>query len=308
MIKTFPTPMNLSAPTPLPSPPKVIRGVTMALSTPPRALFFDVFGTCVNWRKSVTQALEAQSHAALNSAVASLASRVRLKASDMTTAHWQEFAQEWRDSYKTFTRELAEDSKRPWKTVDEHHLDSLRKLLIEWELDGLWTDEEIRALSLVWHRLEPWPDSAPGIALLNQLFWTATLSNGNISLLSDLKIYGNMNFTHILSAELFGSYKPSPKVYLGAADKLGLRPQECAMVAAHLGDLRAAKSNGLQTIYVERPGEEDYSVVEIEKAREDGWVDLWVGYGEGNHGFVSVAERLGVEVPADDNLRLSSSA
>lgn len=161
---------DLGAPTPLPSPPKLITGITMALSTPPRALLFDVFGTCVDWRTTVTQALDAQSHAALNAATASLASRVRLKASDMTIAHWGEFAQQWRESYMHFTQKLAADPSVPWKTVDEHHLDSLRELLGKWELDGLWTDDEVRALSLVWHRLDPWPDSSPGIALLNQLF------------------------------------------------------------------------------------------------------------------------------------------
>ncbi|CAI6335006.1 unnamed protein product [Periconia digitata] len=297
--------INLKAPAPLPSPPRVIKGITMALPAPPRALFFDVFGTCVDWRETVTQALEAQAHVALNSATASLATQLRLRASSMTPTHWHEFAQQWRNSYKKFTRELAADPQKPWKTVDEHHLDSLRELLVEWELDGLWTDEDTRTLSLVWHQLKPWSDSSPGIALLNQLFWTATLSNGNVSLLSDLRSFGSLDFTHILSAELFGSYKPSPKVYLGAAEKLGLRPDECCMVAAHLNDLQAAKSLGLQTIYVQRPMEEDWPNEDVDKARSDGWVDLWIG--EGQQGFVTVAEKLGVEIPVS-KLKLSSSA
>jgi 2-haloacid dehalogenase len=137
---------------------------------------------------------------------------------------------------------------------------------------------------------------------------TATLSNGNIALLSDLKTHGNLDFTHILSAELFGSYKPSPKVYLGAVEKLGLQPNECAMVAAHLGDLRAAKDLGLQAIYIERPGEEDWSVKEVEKASDEGWVDLWVSQGVGSRGLITMAERLGVDVPITTPKRLSSSA
>ncbi|KAF1949328.1 haloacid dehalogenase [Byssothecium circinans] len=280
----------------------------MALSIPPRALLFDVFGTCVDWRTTVTRALDAQAHSALNSATASLASKVRLRASDMTIAHWGDLAQQWRDSYKSFTRKLAADPSIPWKTIDEHHLESLKELLAKWELEGLWTDDEVRALSVVWHRLEPWSDSSFGITLLNQLFWTASLSNGNVSLLSDLRAYGNMNFTHVLSAELFGSYKPSPRVYLGAVEKLGLQPKDCAMVAAHLSDLEAAKSHGLQTIYVERPGEEDWSAEQVNRARQDGWVDLWVSHGGQNNGFVTVAEKLGIEVPAAKPTRLSSSA
>ncbi|KAF1979470.1 haloacid dehalogenase [Bimuria novae-zelandiae CBS 107.79] len=279
----------------------------MALTTPSRVLFFDVFGTCVDWRSTVTQTLNAQSHATLNSATASLASKVRLKASDMTLAHWGDFAQQWRDSYKAFTAKLAADPGIPWKTVDEHHFDSLKELMFQWGLDGLWTYDELRALSLVWHRLNPWSDSAQGITLLNQLYWTSTLSNGNHSLLTDLGAYTRIPFTHFLSAEMFGTYKPSPAVYVGAADRLGITTKECVMVAAHLNDLQAAKSNGMQVAYVERPGEEDWSDADIEKAWNEGWVDIWIGLGEGNNGFVTLAEKLGVEVPQGPVGKLSSS-
>ncbi|KAF2631850.1 haloacid dehalogenase [Macroventuria anomochaeta] len=281
----------------------------MALSPTPRALFFDVFGTCVNWRSTVVGELEAQAHAALNSAAASLASRVRLTASDMTTQHWGEFARQWRDGYRKFTRALATDPSVPWKSVDEHHLESLKELVVKWQINGLWDDEQLRAISLIWHRLEPWADSAMGVSMLNRLFYTCTLSNGNLSLLGDLRTHSTIPFTHLFSAELFGTYKPSPRVYLGAAEKLELPPDQCAMVAAHLNDLRAAKDNGLQTIYVERPGEEEWSNEQVEKARQECWVDLWISSGNGSKGFITVAEKLGIELnAADQSRRLSTSA
>lgn len=148
----------------------------MALQPPPKALLFDVFGTCVDWRSTVTRELEAQSHAALDSATASLASRVRLRASDMTTHLWGDFAQQWRNSYKIFTKLFAADPNMAWKTIDEHHLDSLKELLKEWELEGLWKEEEVLDLSLVWHRLDPWADSSAGIQRLSQSFCTAPLA------------------------------------------------------------------------------------------------------------------------------------
>lgn len=80
------------------------------------------------------------------------------------------------------------------------------------------------------------------------------------------------------------------------------------MVAAHLNDLKAAKSHGMQVVYVERPGEEDWHEDEVEKARVEGWVDIWVGLGEGNRGFITVAEKLGVDAPAGHARKLSSSA
>jgi 2-haloacid dehalogenase len=160
-----------SSTTPLPKvAPKLITGITMALSPTPRALLFDVFGTCVNWRKSIVSALCDKAHESLNAATASLASQLRLRASAMTEEHWGQFAQEWRDSYKTFTKKLAADPSCTWMTVDEHHHKSLQELLAKWELQGLWDDREIRALSLAWHHLAPWDDSVLGVKLLNQLF------------------------------------------------------------------------------------------------------------------------------------------
>lgn len=164
----------------------------------------------------------------------------------MTIDHWGLFAQQWRDAYKKFTRVLAEDPSVPWISVDEHHLTSLKELMVDWKIEGLWTDEELRGLSLIWHHLGPWEDSALGVSLLNHLFCTlfmfsvdcassdltdtCTLSNGNISLLSDLRTFSDIPFTHLFSAEMFGTYKPAPKVYLGAAEKLNLPPDQCAMV------------------------------------------------------------------------------
>lgn len=165
VLKDLSSPASRFKTTPIP-----IAGINMALSPPPCALFFDVFGTCVDWRSTVVGELEAQAHAALNSATASLASRVRLTASDMTTQHWGEFAQQWRNGYKKFTRELAANASVPWKSVDEHHLESLKELVVQWQIDGLWDDEQLRALSLVWHRLDPWSDSAMGVTMLNKLF------------------------------------------------------------------------------------------------------------------------------------------
>ncbi|GAB7366284.1 hypothetical protein MBLNU230_g7841t1 [Neophaeotheca triangularis] len=318
--------INFNSPTPLPSksladPPSQLAGIVpalhppstsptiMALDPPPRCLFFDVFGTCVDWRTTVTNALYNATRAALNSPTSSIATRIRILASDMTYADWEALAQEWRNSYLAFTKRLASDPTIPFKTVDAHHLDSLRELLTTHGLllprsppspdkptpddllthDGsLWDEPTIRKLSLIWHLLDPWDDTAQGLGELNQLFWTSTLSNGNLALLADLQAHANLPFTHLFSAEMFNAYKPNPAVYLGAAAKMGLRPDECVMVAAHAADLRAAKECGLRTVYVQRPGEEREGL-----AREEcGFVDVWVGEGEG--GFVGLAERLGV--------------
>ncbi len=65
-----------------------------------------------------------------------------------------------------------------------------------------------------------------------------TLSNTYNGLLESL--VKSIPFTQVYSADMFGSFKPNSKVYLGAAGKMGVKPEECALVAAHLGDLKGA--------------------------------------------------------------------
>jgi 2-haloacid dehalogenase len=59
----------------------------------------------------------------------------------------------------------------------------------------------------------------------------------------------------ILSAELARHYKPDREAYLTAVELLGLKPGEVMMCAAHIGDLNAARSFGLQTGFIYRPKE-----------------------------------------------------
>lgn len=258
-----------------------------------KALTFDVFGTVVNWRISVEDALSSGLSTKLASSdFQSLPPGLQQRAQALAdTGDWAPaFAQQWRNAYSKFTQGFRA-GETAWKDIDAHHHDSLIELLDKWELSGLYTPAEISELSLVWHRLQPWPDSSEGLGALNALeLVTSTLSNGNTSLLTDLNEYGGLGFQRIISAEDFKAYKPDPKTYLGAAEKIGVQPGEVAMVAAHLGDLEQARKNGLHTIYVEREKEEAWGVEEDRYAAAKEWVDLWVGVDEG--GFVEVAKRL----------------
>ncbi|KAL8305928.1 hypothetical protein RB597_003417 [Gaeumannomyces tritici] len=133
----------------------------------------------------------------------------------------------------------------------------------------------------------PWRDRLGGRGGLV----AATLSNGNRSLLRDLDAHGALGFDRLLSSEDFGAYKPHPSTYLGAAGALGLRPDQVAMVAAHLKDLVGARACGLRTIYVERLGEEEWDEHDdrYKDARE--WVDIWIPLD--SDGFLELARRLG---------------
>ena len=265
---------------------------TMSNNPPLQVLLFDVFGTTLSWRDAVTRSLQEAATKALNESRESLSPDERKRASAMTYQDWLAIAEEWRGAYNHFTHNF--DPSAGFVLVDQHHYESLCNILQRHSLGGIFTDGEKRELALSWHRLDAWPDTVQGLALLSSKFKTCTLSNGNVSLLEDLVRHASLPFTDIASAEHFGAYKPSPKVYLGAAGRFGMQPNQCAMVAAHLNDLKAAKALGFQTIYVERPREETQ---DPEQARREGYVDLWIG--EDFAGFVEVAKQLGVPVTGE---------
>ena len=59
----------------------------------------------------------------------------------------------------------------------------------------------------------------------------------------------------ILGAEVAQAYKPSPEAYLRTAEALMLQPGQVRLVAAHNGDLAAARGCGLRTAFISRPTE-----------------------------------------------------
>lgn len=198
-----------------------------------QALCFDIFGTVVDWRTSITR--EGQL----------LQQRLALPAQD-----WAAFADDWRAGYQPAMQEVRSGA-LPWTDIDGLHRRILSKILAA---RGLRLSEaDAAAFNRVWHRLLPWPDSVAGLYRLKQRFTITSLSNGNMALLVNMAKHAGLPWDAVLSAELFQHYKPDPEVYRGAAQMLGLQPHQVMMVAAHPSDLRAAAACGLRTAYVPRP-------------------------------------------------------
>ena len=200
-----------------------------------RALIFDVFGTVVDWRGSIIREGRALGRA------------------KKIAADWDAFADAWRAGYQPAMARVRSGD-LPWMNIDQLHRMILDGLLGKFGLDQL-TEDELDHLNRVWHRLDPWPDSRRGLALLKRRHVIATLSNGNVSLLVNMAKHGRLPWDAVLSAELFRHYKPDPEAYLGAAAMLGFEPSEVMMVAAHKNDLRAAQACGLATAFIKRPRE-----------------------------------------------------
>lgn len=129
---------------------------------------------------------------------------------------------------------------------------SLEEILKKFNIEGLSEDEKDH-FNRVWHRLKPWPDSVPGLQRLKNRFTITTLSNGNISLLTNMAKHAGLPWDCILSAENVRHYKPDREVYLLVPGLFDLKTEEVMMVAAHERDLESARRYGLGTAFVHRP-------------------------------------------------------
>jgi len=227
-----------------------------------KACIFDVFGTVVDWRTSVSQ---------------DLAGFAATKG--ITGVDWLAFAVAWRKLYQPGMDEVR-SGRRAWTILDVLHRESLVKLVGEFAIKGL-SEADIDHMNRAWHRLDPWPDAVPGLTRLKTRHIVAPCSNGNIALMVNMAKRAGLPWDCVLGAETARAYKPMPEAYLSACRMLDLKPAQVLMVAAHNGDLKAAKTQGLGTAFVPRPTEHgpgqktdlaaDREVVDI---AADSFVDL----------------------------------
>ena len=200
-----------------------------------KALVFDVFGTVVDWHGSVAREVRELARA----------KGLRINAI--------KFAKAWRAGYRP-AMDRVRRGEAPFEKIDVIHRAILEDVLRQFRVTTLAEDEKAR-LNLVWHRLKPWPDAVRGLKRLKSKHIIATLSNGNTGLLVDMAKHGGLPWDCVFSSDTFKLFKPDPGMYLGAADRLDLKPSEVMMVAAHKPDLRAAAQQGLKTAFVKRPHE-----------------------------------------------------
>ena len=198
-----------------------------------KALTFDVFGTVVDWRGSIIR------------------EGMKFGTQHGMAVDWGAFADAWRAGYRP-AMDRVRRGELPWTNLDALHRMRLEELLSQFGITGL-SEADKDHLNRVWHRLDAWPDAVEGLTRLRRRFVLATLSNGNVALLTNMAKHAGLPWDCILSAELAKHYKPDPETYQMAADLLGLPTAQVMMVAAHKDDLRAAQRVGLKAAFVARP-------------------------------------------------------
>lgn len=195
------------------------------------ALLFDTYGTVVDWRSAVLEALEA------------------LGRSRGLAVAWQPILADWEP------RPIMDRVNRgevPWMTMEEVHRQALNAALARHRITGL-TEAEIDRLVQARWRLAPWPDAVPGLTRLKQRYVIGPLSNASFTGMVRLAKFAGLPWDCVITAENARCYKPCSDVYRTAVSLLGLEPEQVMMVAAHNYDLRAARGEGLRTAFVPRP-------------------------------------------------------
>jgi 2-haloacid dehalogenase len=217
-------------------------------------LVFDTFGTVVDWRSAV------------------IAEGEQLGRAKGLKVDWAAFADAWRGGYGPSMNRVR-NGQLPWTKLDVLHRMTLDELLVRFKIDGLSEDEK-QHFNKVWHRLKGWSDSVAGLTRLKKRFVISPLSNGNVSLLTEMAKFAGLPWDCILATELVRHYKPDKETYLMPGEFFDLPPASVMMVAAHVGDLDAAKALGLKTAYVHRPLE--YGPGKASKLPESGRFDFSV--------------------------------
>ena len=230
-----------------------------------KALLFDVFGTVVDWRGSITRDMQ------------------RFGEEHHIHQDWQQFALDWRALYQP-AMETIRSGDRGYVKLDQLHRENLQQLVVDYQLDGL-EEQQLEQINRAWHRLQPWADSLPGMNRLRKNYVLGSLSNGNVELMVNMARHSGIPWDMILGSETAQGYKPQDKVYLHSAAMLGLEPEHCMMVAAHNDDLYAARSLGFKTAYINRPYEYGDGQINDLKAEED-W-DITAEY------MTDIADELG---------------
>lgn len=213
-----------------------------------QAFIFDVFGTLVDWRTGV-------------------AHQVR---NDLETRGLKvdpfAFADHWRSLYGS-AMERVRSGRRGYVPLDVLHRENLDETLAVFGIGADFDDGARETLNHAWEHLPAWPDVGPGMDRLRTLGFLAPCSNASVALSVRLARFAGLTWDAIGGADVAQDYKPKQEVYLATARALGLAPGQVVMVAAHNGDLAAAREAGLRTAFFPRatehgPGQESDLIAE----------------------------------------------
>jgi 2-haloacid dehalogenase len=133
---------------------------------------------------------------------------------------------------------------------------------LDYALEALGiADTKLRARLLdAYGSLQTYPEVPAALqASRERGFGTSILSNGTPAMLESAVTAAGLGslLDHVLSVEAVGVFKPDPRVYRYATDRLGLPPGRIGFVSSNGWDAHGAASFGFRTFWLNRAGQPD---------------------------------------------------
>jgi len=201
-----------------------------------KGLFFDVGGTVFDWKNTARENVQ------------------KLADENGALIDSEAFANAWRgEMFKVHTQVRKGDL--PWMNADDMHLQALANMANDYPL--LNQIDNASLVESTWSHLRPFAGAPEAIERLRTEYTVVVLTILSWENIVYSSKRARVQWDGILSCEFLGYYKPSLQAYLKATRLLGLKPSEAMMVAAHEGDLAAARAAGLHTAYVNVPEEDN---------------------------------------------------
>lgn len=128
---------------------------------------------------------------------------------------------------------------------------ALRSVLAQQDIDPEQADEVVSRL----RELPPFPEARSALERLQQAGRRiATLTNGGEEQTRKLLVGSGLDtfVDEVLTVEEIRVYKPDPRVYAMAAERLNVEPGRLVLVAAHGWDVLGARHAGWDAIWIDR--------------------------------------------------------
>ncbi len=115
-------------------------------------------------------------------------------------------------------------------------------------------DRKVTDLANIYGQLPAFEDVAPTLQFLAQRYQLAVLSNGDSRMLQEALSFNKLHdqFDFVLSADEVEQFKPSPKIYELAVEKLEVTKEEIAFVSSNAWDATGAKNFGFRVFWINR--------------------------------------------------------
>lgn len=199
----------------------------MALNTAVRLVTFDTYGTLIDW----DSALRAQF--------------AKLFAANGIELDVGEFQHRW------YHRHALPAVSGPFQRYRELLATTAAAALAE---DGIVLPQaDLATLGDAMAQADPFPDTVPVLAELRRHLPLATISNSQQDIIEvSARTLGDP-FTHVITGEVVGAYKPHPALFELVLERAGVRPHEVVHVAqSQFVDLPRSVPMGIPTVWINR--------------------------------------------------------